>query len=181
MIIFVGGAIRGGKTTFSKKLKVLLNASIYQTDVIMNLFEKTVPQYGLKPGISYLTRIEKFKPIIEEFVVNPVLQSENIIIEGDVLDPKLIHTLSNKDSNIKAIFFGYPDISVEKKLNFCRLNPNKSDWLISKSEAEQKRLILEGIDRSFRLQNLCKDFGITFVDTGTDYINSIELALKDFS
>ena len=122
MNYLIGGMCRSGKTKLSRMLQKKSFASVYGTDELIELFGSVVPIYALDTKTDWEVKFQKTRPIILKLLELSKKHSKDIIIEGIMLKPEDIDKYLEVDPNLKIVFVGYCDISVEQKIAALTIN-----------------------------------------------------------
>lgn len=115
MIYLIGGAPRTGKSNLAKLLVTEKMMSSFSTDFLYD-----IDQVEAITNFDRLDIIEKgraFFPILERIIGNVERQTENCVIDGDVILPSQASQLA-KTHNIKSCFLGFSTITFEEILEF---------------------------------------------------------------
>jgi adenylate kinase family enzyme len=177
MIYLIGGAPRGGKSTFAKLLSKKLKISLIETDLLTDIFQKNAPEYGLKYDSDYELRKLKFDPILKSLIKYFEENNEDQIIEGDMILVENLDQYLKISKNIRPIFFGFDTVDLKTKIQNCLDYPNYNDWFIELETNEQQNIIRGLIDWSKKIKEICIKNNINYVDTSNKFAQKIQDAL----
>ena len=159
MIYLIGGSARTGKTTLAKKLSKKLKIPWVSIDSLRSVIQlyisskKQLPFDQIWSDQNNDKLFEKYSkekliqvsgkealtlwPGVKNFIEHNILISQDYIIEGEQLLPKLVIELKENSywENIKTIFLVHLD--KEKTLSAIKKEHKEHDWLIKHSKKEK--------------------------------------------
>jgi tRNA uridine 5-carbamoylmethylation protein Kti12 len=174
--IIVAGAPTGGKSTFSHELVKKFYVQHVQIDPIIEGFEDVFPELGITHKALTLEAhrevCEKFRPFLLRVIDG--LQDSDFVIEGFRMP---VEALVDRYAATHQIFvFGFPSTTPEDRLELCR-QFDVTNWTNDLTDEALKKTFTFLIEESRRLESLCKDRGIVFVDTSSEYWPAINAAV----
>ena len=178
MNYLIGGMPRTGKSQLTQLLQEQLGCSVFGTDELIELFGNVVPEYGLRSDIDWQLKKAKVKPIILNLLKIYQKQGKNLIIEGAMVRAEDYGEYLDIDPELKCVFLGCCDITIDQKLQNCRENPTQNDWFLKETEAEQYRLIAEIISISKEIKGICTSSKIPYFDTSQNFNQTLNKALQ---
>lgn len=162
MIYLIGGVARAGKTSIMKRLLRDHKISGLETDSLRTMFELSLPalkiHYQNPPTFNAL----RMEPFIKAFIESRFFFDYDFVLEGDCITPKVAKVYEN-NALVKSLFVGYPNISLEKKLNQLIKNPD--GWIKGLSNNDLKKKIELFINESRILTESCDEANLSFIDT----------------
>jgi len=174
MIYMIGGPPRAGKSLLAQKLISKKPMSSFSCDFMYNL-----DQIRNIPDFEHMEIIEKgnaFLPSLESLLINIARQTENCLIEGEVILPHHIYELSKK-YEIRACFLGLSDTSIEQIIS----NGGFFNWPKYKIQNNMKHEIVglaeRTISRSKIIQDECQKYDQQFFDLALGYESQQNVAL----
>ncbi|MDO8601513.1 MAG: hypothetical protein Q7R62_00060 [bacterium] len=177
--ILVTGVPTAGKTAFCHELVKKFFVQHIQTDPIVTAFQDVFPQLGIthKAGSQDLTGhlavCEKFRPFLFRWIDD--LQKNDFVIEGFRMPAEEI--IKRYGPTHQIFVFGYPNASPEECVARCR-EFDKNNWTNGVSDEDLKNEFVYLIEESRRLEELCKEYKVPFINTGEDYSGAIQKALS---
>lgn len=169
--IIIAGASRSGKTTLSllirKKGFVHYKMDSIKRGLDYNFYEGKITEWrDASPKIAHL-----ISTIVNECQTDIIKNLEWYVIDTCHLYPRDIVKQNLEDTII--IFLGYPNLTIEEKMNQIRTYDPMSGWTHEVSDEQLKINIQRDIDFSKEVEKECKEYGIRFFDTGTNYQKTI--------
>lgn len=168
--VFIGGTIRSGKSTLSKRIYHELNYSILELDTIVHSFTKVFPELGINEKDP--KDIDKnFAPFAYE-VLNCCDKDRKysdikVCINGFQLQPGTIANFKKVD-NMIVIYLGISDATPHQLLNKIRETEVDGDWTKDKSDESLLQICTNIINTSKDIKNQCEIFGFKYFDTFLD-------------
>ncbi|NQU99276.1 MAG: hypothetical protein HQ538_00935 [Parcubacteria group bacterium] len=159
MIYLIGGSARTGKTTLAKKLSEKLEIPWISIDSLRSVIQpyisskKQLPFDQIWSDQNNDELFEKYSkeeliqvsekealtlwPGVKNFIKHNILISQDYIIEGEQLLPKLVIKLKEASywENIKTVFLVH--LNEEKTLSAIKKKHKEHDWLIKHSKKEE--------------------------------------------
>ncbi len=165
--IIIAGASRSGKTTLSmlmrKKGFVHYKMDSIKRGLDNNFYEGRISEWrDASPKMAHL-----IGTIINECKTDIIKNLEWYVIDTCHLYPKDIVKENLKDTII--IFLGFPNLTVDKKLEQIRLHDPMEQWTHMVSDEQLRINIGRDIEFSKEVEKECKELGIPFFDTGKNY------------
>ena len=105
---------------------------------------------------------QKMAPFITSFIKSRLLFEESFVLEGDCITPNVVKYFKN-NTQIQSLFLGYPNISVEEKLQ--QLLRDREGWTKDRTNDDLRKKIKIFIDDSKIFQRLCAETNLPFIDT----------------
>lgn len=165
--IIIAGASRSGKTTLSlllrKKGFVHYKMDSIKRGLDYNFYEGKIKLWSdASPKMAHL-----ISTIINECQTDIIKNFEWYVIDTCHLYPRDI--IKQNLSKTIIIFLGYPNLTVEEKMYQIRTYDPMEQWTHMVSDEQLKINIKRDIDFSKEVEQECKEYGIPFFDTGTNY------------
>lgn len=155
-----------------------LGLSHIPLDAIVSAFQDNFPEHGIVHHELELAAIcSNFLPFLTSFL-------EELEFEGTSFCVDSYHILPDGAAKLKSqlgivpIFFGYPDVSWERKLADIRAYPEKNDWTAEFDDEHMRPLVERFIDQSRYIQSECARLELPFVDSGPAFLTSLDDAVK---
>jgi hypothetical protein len=178
MLFLVSGASRSGKTLIAKRLLTDKQVPYLSLDWLMMGFNDGIPEYGIHHLLWPNEIAEKMGPFLLGMIDSMLVDDMDYLIEGEAMLPQLAADLveTNPD-NIKAVFVGYTEISVEDKVTLVKKHVDgENDWLTNKSDEYIRNHIGNMIAYSKTIKKECEEHGLSYFDTSQDFSRAIEAA-----
>ncbi len=173
----VCGASTSGKTTFCHELVRRHHMQHIQIDPILEAFEDVFPELGITHNANthekHLEVCEKFRAFLCRMIDG--LNVDNFVIEGFRMP--LGDLYKKYEATHHFFVFGFPTLSAEEKLHFCRTH-DTNNWTNDMKDDELLDIFQFLIEESRYLQEDCARFGIPFFDTGGNYREQVDKALQ---
>lgn len=187
--VILGGASRSGKISVSKALKSHLKLNWYPIDPLVNAFEVAFPELGITHTRSSDDEIsEKFRPflwpLLGELHHSSLRKGYGVASEqsGYLVDTCYVSPIdaaAHRSDNLIVAFFGYPNSTVESKLESIRSNENADDWTRSWSDQQLRDHLARWIIDSQHYQTECARLELPFFETSHDFPEVIEGAFEN--
>lgn len=175
--VILAGTSRSGKTTLARRLQQETGYSLVSGDALICTFESIYPQLNISHEGDWTTVCRTWEDFILVYL-NHMITYENIpfIFDTFHLLPEQVarHKLHEK---YHVLFFGYPQMSIEKKLHTIRTYPTGHyDWTTEQSDEELSGDVASFIERSRYLEQECRRYDLPFIDTGHDFHAALDKA-----
>lgn len=162
--ILILGEPRSGKTTLSIMLSnELKNYHIISLDCVRDTFNEIFPQLEIKPGSkNNFTKLPKFVSKMIYYNKMNLKENFNYIIEGAQIMPDIAKELFD-DSII--IFLGHGNLQPQEILNNIRKYDTPDQYSYERDDEAMLRQIIKDTKKFFDVQEKCKLYGFTYIDT----------------
>jgi len=176
MLYVVSGASRSGKTLIAKEIMKRTAIPYMSLDWLVMGFTNGVPEYGIHDKLWPNEIAEKIWPFLNAMCESMLWSEVDYILEGEAVLPKLVSELLIKHPNkIRVCFVGYTDISAEDKVKEVKLySDGEGDWLTKESDEVINDHIENMIAYSKLVKNECADHSLAYIDTSSNFQESIE-------
>ncbi|MEM7530745.1 MAG: hypothetical protein AAF639_01100 [Chloroflexota bacterium] len=173
--IIIAGTPRSGKTILAKRIHKAMGYSLMPADAIVSSFGQIFPKHGISHYEEHGSVCATFEPFFLAWIEH--LRYENFAFVIDVyhVTPQSLAALKDRDC---VVCLGYPTISPELKCTQIRHYANPQDWTTDLSDLQLRQLVERYINQSQQLEQSCKELGIPFADTGTDFQQSIQATFE---
>ncbi len=161
MIYLIGGVARSGKTSIRKRLLNDYKISGLETDSLRTLFELSFPELGIRYQDPPMLNARKMSPFIKSFIKSRFFFEDDFVLEGDCVTPNTIKDFKN-NAQVLSLFVGYPNISLEKKMQ--QLLEKPEGWVENISHDDLKERVKTFISDSKIFRDLCTEARLPFVD-----------------
>lgn len=171
--IFIAGVARSGKSTLARKLKESKEYNHIPLDYFTSSLKHNFPDTKIVSNVVIDPLSSKNLSLLLSRVIEIMNNQEEkfIIDSAHVLPQDIIKYL---DKNKWDIYFvGYPNITAEEKLSIIRKYDSEFDWTFKKSDEELLDILEQLIHLSKKIEEECKSYGITFIDTSDGIANAI--------
>ena len=176
MIYLIGGPPRVGKSLLAKKFVSVKAMYAFSCDFTYDTYDFTATVKFKRADI--VEKGNMFYPKLEELVGNIVRQTENCVIDGEVILPHHVVALSKKH-NIRACFLGLSDTSLDKILTYGGHFNWPKHKLENGMESEVIGLAKLTAVRSEIIESECLKHGQPYLDLAVgDYDEGIQKALQ---
>ena len=162
MIYVIGGPSLSGKTTTRKYITKYLGISGIDTDTLRTLTQSLRPDLSVGHDKNVMDNYKNMRPTIRAFLFARSFFSEDYILEGDCINLEDILEIK-QDMELKALFLGYPNSSVEDLLLILQGVP-RDHWSREIDKAKLYDKLKEFIDYSKFLQAEASKFNLPFID-----------------
>ncbi|MBQ9834526.1 MAG: hypothetical protein IJO33_04975 [Bacilli bacterium] len=172
--IFIAGVARSGKSTLAKKLKEDKEYNHIPLDYFTSSLKHNFPQTNIVSNVVINEESSKNLSLLLSRVIEIMNnQEEKFIIDSAHILPQDIIKYLDKDK-WDIYFVGYPNIPAEEKLAIIRKYDSEFDWTFKKSDEELLDILEQLIHLSKKIEEECKRYGITFIDTSNDISAAIK-------
>jgi hypothetical protein len=161
MLYFIGGVSRAGKTEVRRRLLENHSISGIETDVLRSMFEFAAPELGISHSKSPSENRDRMQPYLEAFCKGRSYFDDDYVVEGDALKPEIVERFVRVGEG-RAVFLGYPNVSVEIQL--VRLRNHNIGWIQRISDEELRSLLAIFIEDSKWFERECASRNLPFVD-----------------
>jgi 2-phosphoglycerate kinase len=166
--IIIGGVSRSGKSTLASMIKKAKSQySFIPGDAFIGAFETVFPETGIShAGDSHEVICKKFEPFIFTFL-EKLSDDEKVpfILDSFHVMPEQIARRGLKEK-YKTVFIGYPNLTVDQKLEMIYEHDDKDSWTRTVDQAVFREWVGEFVTNSKIIQQQCEQYGIDFIDTG---------------
>lgn len=175
MIYLIGGAPRTGKSGLVQQLITRKPISSLSTDFLYDLDQvRAITNFD---KLDVLKKGEVFFPILERIIGNIQRQSENCVIDGDVILPRHADFLSKK-YEIRACFLGLSEASIEEIIQ----HGGHFNWPKYKLEngmaKDVEGLVERTIQKSEIIASECVKYDQYYLDLSADFTLGQARALR---
>lgn len=177
MLYLIGGPGRAGKTFLAEALRKQHNIAYFSTDYLMMGLAKGCPPLKVDPNQSDEAVAQAIRPVLQPLLTAMLENDEHYCVEGIAITPDLALELSQQFPNkVKSCVLGFCDILPEEKLEQDKKYPGNNPWLQDMDHPNQLRLLKQANDYSQQLKMVCLANGLLFVDTGSNFEQTIQNA-----
>ena len=170
MLYIIGGASRSGKTLLARRAVAEKKITYFPLDALFGAFVNGAPDIGVRYEDSLMDRPAKMWPVTKHLFDFFFKEEQEYLIEGDSLLPSQINELILEQKPIRCCFFGYTQLTKDKKLSLVRqYHRGNIDWTRDISDEEILPMIDEMIQFSKHLQEECTKYGIKYFDVSHDF------------
>jgi hypothetical protein len=156
--VIISGASRSGKSHLGKIIAERYNLVYLSGDEILSKFNKIFPELNISPQ----TPSNSYRFLVDYLKIS-LLLGVRFVFEG-VIPIKLIYKNFSR-RNVFALGVGYPDISLEEKMEQLKLHDTKDDWSLTLHNDQQFcNFIKEKIKRSEKIRSECRRYFFHFMN-----------------
>ena len=185
MIYILSGASRSGKTSAAGKITEQFGIPSFSIDYLIGALLSYDKQLNLdnghvfgQPRQPFVHKAEVLWPATKGLVRIIDLHKRDYLIEGDTILPKQLHTIRDI-YQFKAVFFGYPDITVEQKCHELRtIKTDELDWPNRFGDSELRNIVKDRIRFSWYIKAECAKYDFEFINTSSDFMNGVNRAVE---
>jgi hypothetical protein len=180
-LYLIGGASRSGKTGLAGLLMRRCGVPFLSVDVLKMALHDTRPAEFPGPDRPRQDQARSMRSILHAIGGHTVAQELDYCLEGDLLDPEDVATLSRLHPGVvRACFLGYPRVSTTEKLAQIERFPGRAnDWVNRDLDRAGKIALIERM-KVFgqELEASCRVAGVPFVDTSQAFEASLDVAYR---
>jgi len=177
MIYILTGIAKSGKTLISKKILKQHQISVFSTDYIMMMLYRGNHELQLDINASDHTVSNQLEPYIYGMIKTMIENKETYFIEGVHFNTEFSKKLiSEFKDDIKVIYLGYKDISVEEKVKelYKYKDSMNNPWLFNHQGQSVESIVAYMIEESKRIYDECQKEDLIYID-----ITDINLQLDE--
>ena len=179
MIYLIGGASRSGKTSLTLRLLEEKSIPYLSTDVLM---------MGLR-GVGYSEYANEQDDIEVarhlENIMAPMIENLRYCgvpyaLEGVHIRPAFVRAMMDKAPDVvKGCILGYPDVSLDQKLEDMHAYPSiANNWLMGEEPEYQRHHLARHLEISKLDQRDANTADVAYFNTGDNYDESLDEAFK---
>lgn len=178
MLYLIGGASRAGKTRLASRLLARHGVPWFSLDVLRTGLHRGAPALGLHPWHDDLADADRLWPILRAISEGLLYLGQDYCMEGVCMRPEhAAELIEQLPGRVRACFLGYPRIAPADKVNFVlQYAGGTNDWLSSMPRCKIEAFIGHQVERSAELEASAWAAGISFFDTGSDYMTGLGAA-----
>jgi hypothetical protein len=170
--VVLGGAPRSGKTTLAKKIASKQGLSHVSLDGLVHAFEHAFPELGISHDAQDYNRLcDALLPYVKAYLASLSRFGIPFILEGYYLRPKDFIA-----DGYTMAFLGYPGAVPEELLRHLREREGGSEWTAIFPDHDLLLQLKGFIKASARIEKLCDEVGVAFVDVSTNWEQDIARA-----
>ena len=172
--IFIAGVARSGKSTLSKKFLEKERYNHIPLDYFTSSLKHNFKETKITSNVVIDRESSKNLSLLLSRVIDIMNGSDELfIIDSAHIMPKdIIEYLDRDKWNI--YYLGYPNITVNEKLEIIRKYDTENDWTYRKTDEELENILSNLINLSKEIEEDCKELNIPFIDTSEGIENAIK-------
>ena len=178
--IFIAGVAKSGKSTFAEKICANKKYNHIPLDYFASSLKHNFPETKITSNVVIEEQSSSNLALLLSRVMNIMNdKAEPFIIDSAHILPRDI--IKYIDQNKWDIYyFGYPNITPQDKFNILRSFDGEESWTRKRTDEELLDTITKLVNLSKQIEQECKEFNITFIDTSNDLINDINNAYEKY-
>ena len=178
-ILFIGGVSRSGKSLLAHQVVKKIGIPYLSLDILKMALHREGRLLDIDPNEPLNVTARKLWPLVRAMAENAAETDVPYLFEGEVTPGHVADFRdSHADIEVRAVFLGYPNTSVDQKMAALTAHAHHpNDWIAHHNEDWQRHFIRERIDDSVQLANDCADQEIPFVDTSEGFTAQLHRAL----
>ncbi len=180
--VIIGGVCRTGKSRLANKIFQSTKSTVFHADTLTNTLKNNYPQvFKVEWKLDGNPTREPCEKVLIKLIRNMGKEfNYTRIFETSALDPLAAHKAFNSDDFI-ILYIGYPNVNSHKKLTEIRKHAKTAPhcWSHQFDDNEMLRHIEHFKSVSRYMEEKCKETGITFYNTSTDFLKVFEQAYSE--
>ena len=175
MILLIGGVSRSGKSTLAKRLCRQAGMSYMPLDSLISTLESLYPGAGMRHMDDNRVFSRQLALFIAELSGHLEYEEMDFILDPYQLFPvDYMEILAER--RLPIVYLGYPHLSAADKLRAIRGHQRAQDWSKDMPDSELLPILEQFIAESKLMHQQCREHGLPFFDSGTDFDAAIEQA-----
>jgi len=176
MLYIISGSSRAGKTIVAKKISEQIGLPYFSIDWLVMGFGNGIPDYGIHHMLMPDVIAKHIWSFLRAMFEAIILNGESCVIDGEALLPELVIELLNKFPNdIKIVFLGYAEISLNDKVKQVKqYAQSNKDWISDKSDEYIRDHLKNMLPHGQEIKKSCKEYNIKYFDTSINFEITIE-------
>lgn len=144
-------------------------------DSLMMGFTNGIPAMGSHDKLWPHEIAEKMWLFFEAVCENMLHNQFDYLFEGEAVLPERIQALASRyPGQLAVCFMGFAAVSPTTKITAVKQHPNPADWLVAQPDEAIAEHIENMIGYSQRLKQKCRQYGLAYFDTRSNFENSLE-------
>ena len=178
--IFIAGTAKSGKSTFAEKICANYKYNHIPLDYFASSFKHNFPESKITSNVVINEESSSKLALLLSRVMD-IMNDKNelFIIDSAHILPKDIIKYIDRDK-WDIYYFGYPNTTVQEKLNTIRTYEGKESWTSKRTDQDLTETLTKLISLSKEIQQQCIENNIPFIDTSTELIQTIEDAYNKY-
>jgi len=167
MIYILSGVAKSGKTLLSTEIRKRYNLSVFSTDYIMMMLHKGNQDLNIDIYASDSTVSKMIEPYVFGMIETMVQNKESYLIEGVHFNTDFSQRLLEKfEDNIRLLYIGYKDISIEDKVNELNIYKEtmNNPWIFDHQGESVENIVEYLISESNRIFKECSARRLDYID-----------------
>lgn len=165
---------RSGKSILARRLCGATYLSHFPVDSLVSAFGAVFPSLCISHYKDDHEEVcARLWPFLLEYIHHLSYEDLSFMMEGYHIHPQELFEQLDL-GNWLVLFLGYPTVAPEEKLAEVRDHARAMDWTEALDDVAMGALIEGYIQESRSLQRICQVYGFEFVDTGKDFMISLE-------
>lgn len=181
MIYVLTGIAKAGKTFLSNEIRKRYSISVFSTDYIMMMLAKGNKNLGIDVYASDRSVARKIEPYVYGLIETMVQNNADYFFEGVHFNTDFSIKLKNEfKDNIRIVYIGYKNISVEDKVKELYIHKDVMDnpWLFDHQGEKLEDIVQYMIDESKRIYEECKELELDYIEITDIVKQQDEIILK---
>ncbi|OHE40842.1 MAG: hypothetical protein A2102_01100 [Tenericutes bacterium GWF2_38_8] len=170
--LIINGASRSGKSTVAKRIAKKFNMSYIPFDSIVSTLERLYPCTGIKHLDDNIAMSKKLSVLLKEFISHLEYEDIHYIIDLYQIYPVDLKEIVDDEKHL-VVYFGYPHIKAEEKLEHIKKYAREKDWTRQTSDKQMIDIINVFILENQLMYEECKKVNYRFFDTGHHFEETI--------
>lgn len=178
--IFIAGIAKSGKSTFAEKICENKKYNHIPLDYFASSLKHNFPETKITSNVVIEEQSSSNLALLLSRVMNIMNDKDEpfIIDSAHILPRDIIKYIDPNKWDI--YYFGYPNITPQDKFNIIRKYDGEESWTRKRTDEELLDTITKLVNLSKQIEQECKEFNITFIDTSNDLINDINNAYEKY-
>ena len=172
--IFIGGVARSGKGTLAQLIRQYApQYNHISLDYFTASLKENFPETGIQTSVIIGSSSPKLALLLSKTMQIMDTKEEKFIIDSAHIMPHDILKYIDPDK-WDVYFLGYPNTTTQEKIKIVLEKDDKDDWTRKKTLQELEYRIENLVRISKDIEKECEEFGITFIDTSTNFDDKIK-------
>ena len=172
--IFIGGVARSGKGTLAQLIRQYApQYNHISLDYFTASLKENFPETGIQTSVIIGPSSPKLALLLSKTMQIMDTKEEKFIIDSAHIMPHDILKYIDRDK-WDVYFLGYPNTTTQEKIKIVLEKDDKDDWTRKKTAQELEYRIENLVRISKDIEKECEEFGITFIDTSTNFDDKIK-------
>jgi hypothetical protein len=180
MLYILGGVSRSGKSLIAQRALREQQIFVESIDLIKMGLCKGLTDLKIDPEKPSEEVANRIWPVVNAMMHTVLETKQSYLFEGDALMPtSVVNILREWPNEVRVCFLGYSSVDVEQKLNDIKThNAGPNNWISDYSDDQIRSHIIDSIQFSKTLVEMCANTGISYFDTSQDFRGELETAYK---